>query len=178
MTTAFRLQLLVDIASGLEHLHSLPVIHGDLTPTNILIDENQNACLSGFGLSTVPECIAERVPYLRADSDFRDAVTIRFMPPELLQEELHDVGTMMDIFSLGCNGLLVLSGQLPWSEFRRAAHIVLSLYHGKTPARPSFRPIDDLHWEFLESCWLKAPERPSASTAFLAFCSFLSSLTT
>ncbi|KAN0074555.1 Protein kinase-like domain containing protein [Tylopilus felleus] len=176
MTTKFRLQLLIDISSGLDYLHSLPVIHGDLTPTNILIDENKNACLSGFGLSTVPERIAERLPYLRADSDFRDAVTIRFMPPELLQDELNDIGTATDIFSLGCNGLYVLSGQLPWCEFRRAAHIVVSLYHGKTPARPNFRPIDDSHWEFLESCWAGVQDRPSACAAFLALCGFLTSL--
>ncbi|KAG8214299.1 kinase-like domain-containing protein [Butyriboletus roseoflavus] len=180
MTIEFRLQLLVDISSGLEYLHSLPVIHGDLTPTNILIDENQNAYLSGFGLSTVPERIAERLPHLRADSDFRDgdAVSIRFMPPELLHEESSNIGTAMDIFSLGCNGLLVLSGQTPWSEFQRTAHIVLSLYDGKAPSRPSFKPMDDLHWEFLETCWLKSQDRPSASSAFLAFYSFLTSLAT
>lgn len=97
--------------TSLPYVTSSPVHHHDSATqghqTNILIDENQTACLSGFGLSTVPECIAERLPYLRADSDFRDAVTIRFMPPELLKDELNDVGTSMDIFSLGCNGLLV-----------------------------------------------------------------------
>ncbi|KAH0826266.1 hypothetical protein J3R83DRAFT_5736 [Lanmaoa asiatica] len=100
------------------------------------------------------------------------------MPPELLQDQLSNIGTAMDIFSLGCNGLLVLSGQLPWSEFRRAAQIVISLSQGKTPARPSFRPIDDLHWKLLESCWSGVQDRPSASSAFLAFYSFLTSLAT
>ncbi|KAG9308898.1 hypothetical protein JVU11DRAFT_11358 [Chiua virens] len=100
------------------------------------------------------------------------------MPPELLREELTEVCTAMDIFSLGCNGLLVLSGQLPWSEFSRAAHIVLNLYQGKSPARPSVRPVDDQHWKFLESCWSEVHDRPSASTAFLAFYSFLTSLAT
>lgn len=163
---------------------------------NILVNENQNACLSGFGFSTVPERIAERLPYLRGDSSIRDADSIRFMPPELVQEELCDIGTEVDIFSLGCNGLLVrqssalpplhlasdglqvLSGKPPWSEFYRAGQITMSLYQGKTPTRPSSKPIYDPHWEFLESCWSVAQDRPSASSTFRAFYDFLTSLVT
>ena len=70
------------------------------------------------------------------------------------------------------NGLQVLSNEFPWPEFRWAG-IVRSLYQGQKPPRPSSRPINDLHWAFLETCWLDVQDRPPASSAFLAFYSFL-----
>ncbi|KAJ6542671.1 kinase-like domain-containing protein, partial [Mycena capillaripes] len=42
---------LYKIAQGLEYLHSCKIVHGDLRGSNILIDENWNACLADFGLS-------------------------------------------------------------------------------------------------------------------------------
>jgi hypothetical protein len=46
-----RLQLLCEVAEGLRYLHSHGVIHGDLTGSNILIDDNRCARLCDFGLS-------------------------------------------------------------------------------------------------------------------------------
>lgn len=34
-------------------MHSKEIIHGDLTGNNVLIDNNQHACLLGFGLSSI-----------------------------------------------------------------------------------------------------------------------------
>ncbi|KAI0916122.1 hypothetical protein AcW1_010023 [Taiwanofungus camphoratus] len=48
-----RLQLLVDIACGLEYLHSLDLVHADLKGANVLIDDEKRALLTDFGLATV-----------------------------------------------------------------------------------------------------------------------------
>ncbi|KAG2121705.1 WD40-repeat-containing domain protein [Suillus cothurnatus] len=48
-----RFSLLIDIALGLQYLHSKSVIHGDLTGSNVLIYRNGRACLADFGLSTI-----------------------------------------------------------------------------------------------------------------------------
>ncbi|OJA19894.1 hypothetical protein AZE42_07020 [Rhizopogon vesiculosus] len=42
-----------DIAGGLKYLHEFPIIHGDLTPSNVLIDNEGNAVLTDFGLSVI-----------------------------------------------------------------------------------------------------------------------------
>lgn len=50
-----RFGVVLDIAKGLEYLHSLdpPVIHGDIKPSNILLDRDFSAKIGDFGLARV-----------------------------------------------------------------------------------------------------------------------------
>ncbi|KAL0710372.1 hypothetical protein Bca4012_017350 [Brassica carinata] len=69
-----RFLVAVDIARGIEHLHGLdpPVIHGDLKPSNVLLDRGFNAKIADFGLARLKleqvavtvvndECVVEDV---------------------------------------------------------------------------------------------------------------------
>ena len=44
-------ELLTDIARGMEHLHGSDVVHRDLAPRNVLVDRERRARVNDFGLS-------------------------------------------------------------------------------------------------------------------------------
>ncbi|KAJ7924652.1 hypothetical protein B0H13DRAFT_2315167 [Mycena leptocephala] len=46
------LRLTLEITQGLDYLHSMNIVHGDLRGANILISDEYHACLSDFGLAT------------------------------------------------------------------------------------------------------------------------------
>ena len=97
---------LLQIALGLEYLHSEGIIHGDLHAGNILIDGRGNASLADFGLSL----IAEASGYGYGSSHGGGA--IRWLAPELIEPiefglDSSRPTTASDIFSLACTAVEV-----------------------------------------------------------------------
>ncbi|KAF8552042.1 kinase-like protein [Imleria badia] len=175
LKVADRLQLLLGVTSGLEYLHSLSIVHGDLTCNSVLLDDKHNARLTDFGYASLVGEIPEALAYLQA-STVRPG-TVRWAAPEYFSnpEEAFHCTIKSDIYSFGSVALQVLSGKPPWSEFRRNAVVVLHLAKGHKPRRPQSHPIDDQHWEFIEHCWSPVRERPSAKYLASSILDFLRS---
>ncbi|KAJ6516350.1 kinase-like domain-containing protein, partial [Mycena sanguinolenta] len=79
-----RVSLMVDVARGLEYLHSQDVVHGDLKPVNILVTPSGGACISDFGLSTIVDELSLKMSF---SSRSGRAGTVRYQAPELLKNE-------------------------------------------------------------------------------------------
>jgi serine/threonine protein kinase len=75
---ADRRMLLMDVVGGIEYLHSLDIIHGNLKADNILIDSSGRARISGFGRA----CAATDVEAIKDWTTL--LATWRWMAPEVL----------------------------------------------------------------------------------------------
>jgi len=97
------LRLLGQVGGALSHAHRQGVVHGDLKPANVLLDEEGNAYLSDFG-------IAAR---LADPSDPGRGVTSSpaYVAPERLEGE--PLGPPSDLYALGLLSFELLSGRRP-----------------------------------------------------------------
>ncbi|KAG1722538.1 kinase-like domain-containing protein [Suillus paluster] len=160
-------RMLEDVSAGLRYLHSVSVVHRDITGANILIDEGGHARLIDFGLSTIVRPLLDQ-SHLAATS-IRSGAILYAAPELVLPDDDHDLGPLekTDIYSFGCVMLQVLSGRLPWSEIkseRPDSRIVVMISEGWGPQRPDGPPaIIDMDWDFIQRCLQFGPElRPSA----------------
>ncbi|KZV43309.1 LRR receptor-like serine/threonine-protein kinase EFR [Dorcoceras hygrometricum] len=77
-----RLNVVIDVASAVEYLHcgnDSVIIHGDLKPSNILLDENMTAHVGDFGLTRVASSVFPA--YEGISSSMAIKGTIGYIPP-------------------------------------------------------------------------------------------------
>lgn len=128
-------RLVDQISSALAIAHRNNIIHRDLTPANILLDEDQNAYLADFGIAkdaVVPE-----------EGDRQLYGSPAYMSPEQIKGEQATPQT--DIYSLGIVIYEMLTGRTPFT-----APSVANLMHmhlvDPVPPLQTFRP--DLPYAF------------------------------
>ncbi|KAJ4718182.1 Receptor-like protein kinase [Melia azedarach] len=107
-----RLNIMIDVASALEYLHFgylTPVIHCDLKPNNILLDENMVAHLSDFGIAKLLTAEDQSM------TQTQTLATIGYMAPEYGREG--KVSIKGDIYSYGIILMETFTGIKPTDEF-------------------------------------------------------------
>ncbi|XP_062200192.1 probable LRR receptor-like serine/threonine-protein kinase At3g47570 [Phragmites australis] len=108
-----RLNIALDVAEALEYLHhhiNPSIVHCDIKPSNILLDDDMIAHVGDFGLAKIMNAEAS-VHCLSESSSVRIKGTIGYLAPE------YGIGTGIstegDIFSYGVLLLEILTGRRP-----------------------------------------------------------------
>ncbi|KAG2719861.1 hypothetical protein I3760_02G011000 [Carya illinoinensis] len=144
------------ILNGLAYLHSTKTIHRDIKGANLLVDSFGVVKLADFGM-------AKHLTGQAADLSLKGSPY--WMAPELMQGVMQRdsssvLALAVDIWSLGCTIIEMLTGKPPWSEFEGAAAMFKILRDPPTvPETLSSEGKD-----FLRCCFQRNPaDRPSAA---------------
>ncbi|MBA2666843.1 MAG: serine/threonine protein kinase [Trueperaceae bacterium] len=95
------LGLVDDVALGLAHTHEQQVLHRDVKPANVFLDDEGTAKLGDFGTGT-----------FAADASDERVGTAFYMAPEIFQGS--SPTAQSDVYSLGVLAYEVLSGERPF----------------------------------------------------------------
>ena len=117
--------ILSDIGSALDYAHRQGVVHRDVKPGNIMIDEEGFAVITDFGIARAAQ----------SDSLTRSGTTVgtpSYLSPEACSGEV--VGPAADQYSLGIVGYEMITGALPFSADSSLGMMYAQVH---SPPRPS-----------------------------------------
>lgn len=99
-----RIDMLLQITSALDHIHSKGIVHRDFCPRNILVNGKGEVKVFDFGLSVEIELVKK----LRGNR----TGTLAYMAPELIKRQHTD--QRCDIYALGITMYEIFAGQRPF----------------------------------------------------------------
>ncbi|XP_038721955.1 probable LRR receptor-like serine/threonine-protein kinase At3g47570 [Tripterygium wilfordii] len=147
-----RLNIMEDVASALEYLHqgySTPIVHCDLKPSNILLDEDMVAHVGDFGISKL----------LGEGETMRQTMTlatIGYMAPEYGSEGI--VSTRCDVYAFGILLMETFTRKKPTDEMFVAemnlkSWVRVSLAHALTEVvDANLLKREDIHFVAKSNC--------------------------
>ncbi|KAF8391338.1 hypothetical protein HHK36_023642 [Tetracentron sinense] len=136
----------LDIARGLEYIHSQGVIHRDLKPENILFDQDFHLKVADFGIAC-EEASCDKLA--------EDPGTFRWMAPEMIKHKSY--GRKVDVYSFGLVLWEMVVGSIPYEDMTpiQAAFAVVN-----KNLRPVI-PVDcpPALGALIEQCWALQPQK-------------------
>jgi tetratricopeptide (TPR) repeat protein/tRNA A-37 threonylcarbamoyl transferase component Bud32 len=119
-----QLGLMGKICQAVEHAHRRGLIHRDLKPGNILVDESGQPKILDFGVARVTDNEAQ----VTRQTDVGQLVgTLEYMSPEQVLADPMEIDTRSDVYALGVILYEMLAGRRPYKLSRRLHEAVLTI---------------------------------------------------
>jgi serine/threonine protein kinase len=149
------------VSTGLDALHQAGLIHRDVKPGNILLDEQGTAYIADFGLAKDREgSVLTKAGQTLGSMDY--------MAPEQIRGEPVDHCT--DVYALGCVVFECLSGRPPFSD-RDGMQILWAHLQEEPPDLSAERPdvTPDVSWAVMRALAKEPEARPQSAETYARF---------
>ncbi|KAF2309342.1 hypothetical protein GH714_001677 [Hevea brasiliensis] len=139
------------ILKGLSSIHNNGYVHCDLKPANILVfpsdQQDFQLKIADFGLAKEPDEDNSRKFFYQYT--FRG--TPLYMSPESVK--LAEISPALDIWSLGCIVIEMITGKPPWHELDVEDFFVRLAFEGSSPEIPA--SMSKKGKDFLRMCFMR-----------------------
>jgi tetratricopeptide (TPR) repeat protein len=162
LDTPQRLVLMAKVCEAVHHAHQRGLIHRDLKPGNILVDETGQPKILDFGVARVIQADAQaggQRPSIQTDLG-QLVGTLEYMSPEQVSGNPLDVDIRSDVYALGVILYEILSGRLPYEVSLRKLPEAVHAIREEEPA--SLSSINRHYRGDIETVLKKALEKDKA----------------
>jgi serine/threonine protein kinase len=158
LTVAEVLRLASELAGALDSLHVRDLIHRDVKPANVMVDESGAAALTDFGLARgAADTVLTRTGAVVG--------TIDYLAPELILGQRADSSS--DIYAFGCLVYECLGGAPPFAGLGKVETLVAHVDNEPPPLRGSRVELPDtVPWAVCKALAKDPSERPPTATAY------------
>src|SRR3979490_1349263 len=118
------------MATALGQVHGHGLIHKDIKPANVLVDDADNVRLTGFGIASR----LSREPQAPAPPEII-AGTLAYMAPEQTGRMNRSIDARSDLYSLGVTLYRMLPGAMPFSAADPLEWVHCHIARQPTPPR-------------------------------------------
>ncbi|KAI4825643.1 hypothetical protein KUCAC02_021322 [Chaenocephalus aceratus] len=147
-----------EVAQGMNFIHKENLMHQDLKPSNVLLNDNLNAKIADFGLSRVSASASN------SNKETTGAIggSYKYMPPEALESASYEPVRSFDVYSYGILLWTIATGKDPYplGNYDRVAS---SIPQGH---RPCCKEIEQMKVDGLKElillmkrCWDGSPNK-------------------
>ncbi|KAH8796241.1 kinase-like domain-containing protein, partial [Flagelloscypha sp. PMI_526] len=151
-----RLPCVLDIAKGLDYLHSFspPIVHGDVRGANILVQDDLSCCLADFGLSLV----ADGRLTTTSSNTMRKGSPRWGAPEVFFPESFPDAPKeKRDVYAFACTIIELHTGMPPFANISTDFRVMLEIQEGRRPVRPPAHLLPTDLWNLVDRCWSQEP---------------------